>query len=53
MSKAQKIISDKQSVANSAPAPLEPSRTLGLLILLLSIIFTAVWLTRESIEKLS
>jgi formylglycine-generating enzyme required for sulfatase activity len=53
VSKTQKTISAKQSVVNSAPAPLEPSRTLGLLILLLSIIFTAVWLTRESIGKLS
>ncbi|MFT4863508.1 MAG: sulfatase activating formylglycine-generating enzyme [Pseudohongiellaceae bacterium] len=35
----------------TAPAPLEPSRTLGLLILLVSIIFTVVWLTRESVEN--
>ena len=34
-----------------APAPLEPSRTLGLLILLIAIIFTVVWLTRESVEN--
>ncbi len=34
-----------------APAPLEPSRTLGLLILLVSIIFTVVWLARESDEN--
>lgn len=34
----------------NAPAPLEPSRTIGLLVLLISIIFTAVLLTRESIE---
>lgn len=36
-----------------APAPLEPSRTVGLLVLLVSIIFTAVWLTRESIETIA
>jgi formylglycine-generating enzyme required for sulfatase activity len=53
VSKTQKIKPTKDSVVDSAPAPLEPSRTLGLLILLLSIIFTAVWLTRESIGKLS
>jgi len=53
VSKKQKIKPAKDSVVDSAPAPLEPSRTLGLLILLLSIIFTAVWLTRESIGKLS
>lgn len=35
----------------NAPAPLEPSRTLGLLLLLVFIIFTSVWLTRESIEN--
>lgn len=50
MNKTQKLKLAKDSVVDSAPAPLEPSRTLGLLILLLSIIFTAVWLTRESIE---
>lgn len=50
MSKIRKPISSKNSAIDTAPAPLEPSRTLGLLILLTSIIFTAVWLTRESIE---
>lgn len=35
----------------AAPEPLEPSRALGLLILLVSIIFTVVWLARESDEN--
>ena len=35
-----------------APAPLEPSRAIGLLILLVSIIFTVVWLSREGEENL-
>lgn len=45
--------SSKKTDTNTAPAPLEPSRTLGLMILLVSIIFTAVWLTRESIENMA
>lgn len=51
MSKTKKLKPSHDTVIDSAPAPLEPSRTLGLLILLLSIIFIAVWLTRESIEN--
>ena len=47
MSKKSKAVSNPPI----APAPLEPSRTLGLLLLLLSIIFTVVWLTRESVEN--
>ena len=53
MSKTQKLKPAKDSVIDSAPAPMEPSRTFGLLILLLFIIFTAVWLTRESIGNTS
>lgn len=51
MSKTKKLKPTQDSMIDSAPAPLEASRTFGLLILLLSVIFTAVWLTRESIEK--
>ncbi|MFK7864666.1 MAG: formylglycine-generating enzyme family protein [Pseudohongiellaceae bacterium] len=57
MSKKSKTKSKLSTVAEtpaySAPAPLEPSRTLGLLVLLMLIIFTSVWLTRESIESRS
>lgn len=41
----------QESAPPIAPAPLEPSRTLGLLILLVAIIFTVVWLTRASVEN--
>lgn len=42
--------SSKSKLEIEAPAPLEASRTVGLLILLLTIIFTVVWLGREGLQ---
>ncbi len=40
------------AVPPQAPAPLEPSRAVGLLVLLVSIVFTVVWLSKEGDENL-